>query len=591
MSNSSRELLLICSNIKQLIESYLLNINSIKDISEEIFDITVNKPIPNRISLISKKASNIIRKENTLLNINKELSSNCNKIEEILLNLFREKNGDDNNVNFNELIENFKRRNNEFEKLRKINENLNNEINSLKNRLNATYPQNKFLNEELIDIYSVEKFNILSNKKEIKKKESKPKIPSENNSKIDNRALKDLKEKEKQFEEETKKLKEQNLKDKNLISQLETEINKFKSELKSKESSSLDITSKLSKAENELKKLQDDYIKLLTENEEKKASIVNKDSLIKDLMKDCDDKKKLIEEEKNNNKKKDNDILILNKEIEELKQKIEKDKESYETRIKEATDLASKNVPMLTKKFKELMTEIEILKKDKKNLEQINKELLEEKNNFNTKLEEANKIAKEAQMKLKSKEALIKQIQKRLNTTNNSNGNINTPSEKKEEIRPIINNEEIINLKNDIKNKDELMAQLYKEKENLEEKLKNYMTDNKDELIQKINRKDEVISIQKNKIEDLEKKLKNSDISDKNEELNRDNLEDELKNKKMKLNKLEMKITVAKVNFNKLLKEIQISNENKLFIIQLMRNLGFDDKDIKMIEEKIKESK
>ena len=591
MSNSSRELLLICSNIKQLIESYLLNINSIKDISEEIFDITVNKPIPNRISLISKKASNIIRKENTLLNINKELSSNCNKIEEILLNLFRKKNGDDNNVNFNELIENFKRRNNEFEKLRKINENLNNETNSLKNRLNATYPQNKFLNEELIDIYSVEKLNILSNKKEIKKKESKPKIPSENNSKIDNRALKDLKEKEKQFEEETKKLKEQNLKDKNLISQLETEINKYKSELKSKESSSLDITSKLSKAENELKKLQDDYIKLLTENEEKKASIVNKDSLIKDLMKDCDDKKKLIEEEKNNNKKKDNDILILNKEIEELKQKIEKDKELYETRIKEATDLASKNVPMLTKKFKELMTEIEILKKDKKNLEQINKELLEEKNNFNTKLEEANKIAKEAQMKLKSKEALIKQIQKRLNTTNNSNGNINTSSEKKEEIKPIINNEEIINLKNDIKNKDELMAQLYKEKENLEEKLKNYMTDNKDELIQKINRKDEVISIQKNKIEDLEKKLKNSDISDKNEELNRDNLEDELKNKKMKLNKLEMKITVAKVNFNKLLKEIQISNENKLFIIQLMRNLGFDDKDIKMIEEKIKESK
>ena len=55
----------------------------------------------------------------------------------------------------------------------------------------------------------------------------------------------------------------------------------------------------------------------------------------------------------------------------------------------------------------------------------------------------------------------------------------------------------------------------------------------------------------------------------------------------MKLNKLEMKITVAKVNFNKLLKEIQISNENKLFIIQLMKNLGFDDKDIKMIEEKI----
>ena len=242
--------------INQMITEYNI---SFTNLSSNESDIPIEKKIQGNITL------------NQFL-IDLKLRENADfKIEEILLNLFRKKNDYDNNVNFNELTENFKRRNNEFEKLRKINENLNNEINSLKNRLNATYPQNKFLNEELIDIYSVEKLNILSNKKEIKKKETKQKIPSENNSKIDNRALKDLKEKEKQFEEETKKLKEQNLKDKNLISQLETEINKFKSELKSKESSSLDITSKLSKAENELKKLQDDYIKLLTENEEKKT--------------------------------------------------------------------------------------------------------------------------------------------------------------------------------------------------------------------------------------------------------------------------------------------------------------------------------
>ena len=59
----------------------------------------------------------------------------------------------------------------------------------------------------------------------------------------------------------------------------------------------------------------------------------------------------------------------------------------------------------------------------------------------------------------------------------------------------------------------------------------------------------------------------------------------------MKLNKLETKITVAKVNFNKLIKDIKIDNENKLFIVQLMKNLGFDEKDIKSIEEKLKSAK
>ena len=120
-------------------------------------------------------------------------------------------------------------------------------------------------------------------------------------------------------------------------------------------------------------------------------------------------------------------INYIRKELDELKQTSEKEKENYELKIKESQDLASKNVPMLTKKFKELMLEIQQLKKDKNEFELKNKELIEEKNNFITKLDESNKIAKEAQMKLKSKEALIKQIQKRM-------GNNNTNEEKKEQI-------------------------------------------------------------------------------------------------------------------------------------------------------------
>ena len=52
-------------------------------------------------------------------------------------------------------------------------------------------------------------------------------------------------------------------------------------------------------------------------------------------------------------------------------------------------------------------------------------------------------------------------------------------------------------MKDEINNKDELVAQLSKEKEEMEEKIKNYLNNNKDELITKINRKDEVIAIQK----------------------------------------------------------------------------------------------
>ena len=135
MSISIKEILLAISNLKELSESNISNIASIKNISEEIFNITTSRPLPNRIYLISKKTTNIIRKENSLINNNKELSQICNKIEIMILNLLKNKNAAEQNIDFDELKANYQRKNNELEKLRNFNENLNNEINSLKNRL------------------------------------------------------------------------------------------------------------------------------------------------------------------------------------------------------------------------------------------------------------------------------------------------------------------------------------------------------------------------------------------------------------------------------------------------------------------------
>ena len=145
------------------------------------------------------------------------------------------------------------------------------------------------------------------------------------------------------------------------------------------------------------------------------------------------------------------------------------------------------------------------------------------------------------------------------------------------------NPEEIKKLKEEINSKDEIVAQLNKEKEELEQKIKNYMISNQNELVDAINKKDEEINLQKNKIEELEKKLNENKPEGENKDIN---LEEELNSKKNKINKLETKITVAKVNFNKLLKEIKINDDNKIFIEQLMKNLGFDEKDIKKIGEK-----
>ena len=174
MSISHKEILSTISNLKQLSESNLSNIISIKDISEEIFNITTSRPLPNRISLISKKSTIIIRKENSFINNNKELSQICDKIEIMILSLLKNKNAAEQNIDLDELKKNYQRKNNELEKLRNFNENLNNEINSLKNRLISSCNFGKFSNEELIDIFSVEKFNILFQKKEIKKKKSQP---------------------------------------------------------------------------------------------------------------------------------------------------------------------------------------------------------------------------------------------------------------------------------------------------------------------------------------------------------------------------------------------------------------------------------
>ena len=112
----------------------------------------------------------------------------------------------------------------------------------------------------------------------------------------------------------------------------------------------------------------------------------------------------------------------------------------------------------------------------------------------------------------------------------------------------------------------------------MEEKIKNYMISNQNELVEKINKKEEELNAQKNKIEQLEKKVNENKPEGGD---NKEQLEEELNSKKSKINKLETKLTVAKVNFNKLLNEIKINDVNKLYIEQLMKNLGFNEQDIK----------
>ena len=169
MSISIKELLSTLSDLKHLSETNLNEITTIKDISEEILNITINRPLPNRISLISKKSTNIIRKEKSLINTNKEFSNYYDKIEIMLLNILKTGNATDKNNAFDEFKNNYQRKNYELEKLRKFNENLNNEINNLKKRLNAIFNIGKFSNEELIDIYPNEQIHIVSQKKRNKK--------------------------------------------------------------------------------------------------------------------------------------------------------------------------------------------------------------------------------------------------------------------------------------------------------------------------------------------------------------------------------------------------------------------------------------
>ena len=121
MSNPIKEILLEIASLKQLSESNILDITTIKNISEEILDLTSNKPLPNRISLISKKSTNIIRKGKSLLDINKDLTSNCNKIEILLLDLIKTNKEKDIEIDYDELKQNYERKNNELEKLKKFN--------------------------------------------------------------------------------------------------------------------------------------------------------------------------------------------------------------------------------------------------------------------------------------------------------------------------------------------------------------------------------------------------------------------------------------------------------------------------------------
>jgi hypothetical protein len=124
----AKTILSSCSNIKSIFESNISTINSIKQFTEEIFQLTSGKPMPNRIDLISKKTTTMLRKEKTLLNSNRELSSNIDKIEkdilDLLKNIYNSQQINEQDI-FKEITENIQRKNNELTKIKNINENLN----------------------------------------------------------------------------------------------------------------------------------------------------------------------------------------------------------------------------------------------------------------------------------------------------------------------------------------------------------------------------------------------------------------------------------------------------------------------------------
>ena len=216
MSSLTRNILSGCSNIKSLFESNISTTNSIKQLSDEIFQIVSGLPLPNRIDLISKKTTTILRKEKTLLNTNKELSTNIDKIEKFIVELLKLL-GNSQQLNdediYKELAENMQRKHNELTKLRNINENLSNEIAKLKNMLNATSIYGKFSNSELIDIYQNEKICIEGIAIPKKEKDGQQRRKSANVDKKDNKP-KNVEQKKAQKNEKENKDNKDNIENK-----------------------------------------------------------------------------------------------------------------------------------------------------------------------------------------------------------------------------------------------------------------------------------------------------------------------------------------------------------------------------------------
>ena len=206
MSSLTKNILSSFSNIKQLFESNISTANSIKQNSDEIFQIVSGKPVPNRIDLISKKTTTMIRKEKTLLNTNKELSSNIDKIEKLILELLKNVSNSkqlNDQDTYKEITESIQRKNNELSKLRNINDNLNNEINKLKNMLNATSSYGKFSDQESINICSGDNFfienKIINKKDNIPKKKGPANDKKENKSKANESKNTNIKVKQKEI--------------------------------------------------------------------------------------------------------------------------------------------------------------------------------------------------------------------------------------------------------------------------------------------------------------------------------------------------------------------------------------------------------
>ena len=165
------------SQLKNLYESRSLTFESIKDISDNIFEIVCGKPTENRIDLISKKTTTIIRKEKLILNSFQEESAYLDKIEEAVVDLLSNtvsKQKINEKETLKDLKENIQKKNNELNKLKISNTSLNNELTKIKEQINNKDDLKDIIikssnDNKTLSLVKNEKFSLISKIKKEKK--------------------------------------------------------------------------------------------------------------------------------------------------------------------------------------------------------------------------------------------------------------------------------------------------------------------------------------------------------------------------------------------------------------------------------------